>query len=156
MVASLTDKRIQWNHIHHSGHQPKKEFRNIATGLPAKVKPELAKVKTGGSIYVLMANPMRVIPIWNDTKSNDEDEQEFQQQLMDKQPGVVIAEAEDDKDKDDKENDSADQEGNYMPHISQETIDGYIVGIFGHLEEYTRRVHRDTSYSEVAICMRCH
>jgi len=30
-----------------------------------------------------------------------------------------------------------DQEDDYMPYISRETVDGYLVSSIGHLEEYT-------------------
>jgi len=42
-----------------------------------------------------------------------------------------------DEDMDDKDENDEDQEDDYMPYISRETVDGYLVSIIGHLEEYT-------------------
>jgi len=140
-VASLTDEPKQWNPKHPGGHQSAKDHENNHTGRPAKGKPGLAEVKTGGSIYVQMPKVMKAMTISNDSESNEEQEQELKQQPMDKQPVVETGEDEDDgdeddKDKDDKDKDAEDQEDDYMPNISRETVDGYLAVIIGHLEEY--------------------
>jgi len=49
---------------------------NKYTGRPATGKLELAKVKTGGSIYVHMRKVMKPIPISDDSKRNEKEEQE--------------------------------------------------------------------------------
>jgi TATA-binding protein-associated factor Taf7 len=95
----------------------------------------LAKVKTGGSIYVQMPKVMKAITISDDSESDEEQEQESKQQPKDKQP--VVETDEDDDDEDDEDEDEEDQEDDYMPYISRETVDGYLVSIIGHLEEYT-------------------
>jgi len=131
-VASLTDKPKQWNPKHPGGHQSKKDHENIKTGGPAKGKPGLAKVKTGGSIHVPMPKVMKAITISDDSESNEEQEQELKQQPKDKQP---VEETEEDED--DEDEDHEDQEDDYIPYISRETVDGFLVSIIGHLEEYT-------------------
>jgi len=103
----------------------KKDHENKDTGRPGKGKPGLAKVKTGGSIYVQMPQVMKEITISDDSESTEEQGQELKQQPKDKQSVVET-------DKDDKN-----QEDDYMPYISQETVDGYLVSIIGYLEEYT-------------------
>jgi len=126
-VVSLTDKPNQQNPKHSGSHRSKKDHKNKDTGRPAKGKPELAKAKTGASIYVQMPKVMKAITISDDNESNKEQELESQEQLKDKQPVVETDEDEDEKD----------QENDYMPYISWETVDGYLVSIIGHLEEYT-------------------
>jgi hypothetical protein len=124
-VASLTDKPKQRNPEHPGDHRSKKDQENKDTGRPSKGKPGLAKVKTGGSIYVQMPKVMKAITISDDSESDEEQEQESKQQPKDKQPVVETDE------------DEEDQEDDYMPYISRETVDGYLVSIIGHLEEYT-------------------
>ena len=139
-MASLTDKPKQRNPKHPGGHRSKKDHENKDTGRPAKGKPGLGKVKTGGSIYVQMPKVMKAITISDDSESDEEQEQEPKQQPKDKQPVVETDEDEDDKDEDDEDDedeDEEDQEDDYMPYISRETVDGYLVSIIGHLEEYT-------------------
>jgi len=46
-------------------------------------KPGLAKVETGGLIYLRMSKPLKAITIIDDTESNTEQEKELQQQPMD-------------------------------------------------------------------------
>jgi hypothetical protein len=139
-VASLTDKHKQRNPKHPGGHRSKKAHENKDTGRPAKAKPGLAKVKTGGSIYVQMPKVMKAITISDDSESDEKQEQESKQQPKDKQLVVETDEDEDNKDEDDKNDkndDKENQEDDYMPYISRETVDGYLVRIIGHLEEYT-------------------
>ena len=139
-MASLTDKPKQRNPKHPGGHRWKKAHENQDTGRPAKGKPGLAKVNTGGSIYVQMPKVMKAITISDDSESDEEQEQESKQHPKDKQPVVETDEDEDDKDEDDeddKDEDEEDQGDDYMPYISRETVDGYLVSILGHLEEYT-------------------
>ena len=131
-MASLTDKPKQWNPRHPGGHQSKKDHENKDTGRPAKGKPGLAKVKTGGSIYVQMPKVMKATTISDDSESNEKQAQELKQQPKDKQPVV-----ETDEDKDDEDEDHEDQEDNSMPYISRETVDGYLVSIIARVEEYT-------------------
>jgi hypothetical protein len=126
-LASLTDKPKQRNPKHPGGHRSKKDHENKDTGRPAKGKPWWAKVKTGGSISVQMPKLMKAITISDDSESDEEQEQELKHQPKDKQPVVEI-------DEDEYEDD---QEDDFMPYISQETVDGYLVSIIGHLEEYT-------------------
>jgi len=151
-VASLTDKPKQRNPKGSGGHPSKKDHKNQDTGRPAKGKPALAKVKTCCSIYVQMPKVIKAITISDDSESNEEQEQESKQQPKDKQPVVETDKDdddvdEDDEDKDDEDNDDEDeddededdedQEDDYMPFISRETVDGDLVRIIGHLEEYT-------------------
>jgi len=116
------------------GHWSKKDHENNDTGMLAKGKPGLAKVKTGGSIYVQMPKVMKAITISDDSASNEdpEQEQESKQQPKDKRPVVETDKDEEDEDEDDKY-----QEDDYMPYITQGTVDGYLVSIIGHLEKYT-------------------
>jgi hypothetical protein len=134
-VASLTDKPKQRNPKHPGDHQSKKDHENKDTGRLAKGKPGLAKVKPGGSIYVQMPKVMKAITISDDSESDEEQGQESKQQPKDKQP--VVETDEDDDDEDDEDEDEEDQEDDYIPDISRETVDGYLVSIIGHLEEYT-------------------
>jgi hypothetical protein len=102
----------------------------------------LAKVNTGGSIYIHLPKVIKAITISDDSESDEEQEPESKQQPKDKQPVVETDEDEDDKDDDDKDDededeDEEDQEDDYMPYISRETVDGYLVSIIGYLEEYT-------------------
>ena len=46
-------------------------------------------------------------------------------------------EDEDNEDEDNEDEDNKDQEDDFMPNISREIVDGYLVTIIGHLEEYT-------------------
>jgi hypothetical protein len=131
-VASLTKKPKQRNPKHPGGHRSKKDHEKKDTGRPAKGKPGLAKVKTGGSIYVQMAKVMKAITISDDSESDKEPEQESKQHPKNKQ--LMVKTDEDDDNRDDEDED---QEDDYIPYISQETVDGYLVSIIGHLEEYT-------------------
>jgi len=72
MVVSLTDKPNQWNPNHPGGHRTKMDHKNRDIARPAKCKPGLAKVKTGGSIYVQMPKVMKAITISDDSLSNEE------------------------------------------------------------------------------------
>jgi len=56
---------------------------------------------------------------------------------MDKQPVVETGEDNDDEAEDNKDKDDEDQEDDYMPYINREKVDGYLVSMIGHLEEYT-------------------
>jgi hypothetical protein len=101
----------------------------------------LAKVNTGGSIYVQTPKVMKAITISDDSESDEEQEQESKEQPKNKQPVVETDEDEDDKDEDNEDNEDEDEEDqvdDYMPYISRETVDGYLVSIIGHLDEYTR------------------
>jgi hypothetical protein len=49
----------------------------------------------------------------------------------------VVESDENEDDEDDEDEDEEDQEDNLMPYSSRETVDGYLVGIIGHLEEYS-------------------
>ena len=55
----------------------------------------------------------------------------------------------------DEDEDDEDQEDDHMPFISQETVDGYLVSIIGHLEEYNGPQYRDMGLSEEVICRTC-
>lgn len=44
---------------------------------------------------------------------------------------------ESDENEDDKDKDNKDQEDGYMPDISREMVDVYLVSIIGHIEQYT-------------------
>jgi hypothetical protein len=134
-VGSLTDKPRQQNPKHPGGHRSKKDYKNVDTGRPVKGRPGLVMVKTGGSIYVQMPKVVTAIPITNDSESDQQQEQELKQQPKNKQP--VVKTDEDEDDQDDKNEDDEDQENDYIPHISRETVDGYLVSIIWHLEEYT-------------------
>jgi len=134
----------------------KKDHDNNGTGRPAKCKPGLAKVKTGGSSDVQMPKVMKAITISDDSESNDEQEQELKQPPKDTPQVVETDEDEDDEDEDNEDENNEDQEQDYMPYISRETVDGYLVGIIGHLEEYTWPLYRDTGLSEEAIGITCH
>lgn len=57
----------------------------------------------------------------------------------------------DDHEEEDDEDQDEDEEDDYMPHISWETVDGYLVGISGHLEHYPWLAYRDTGLSDEAI-----
>jgi hypothetical protein len=136
----LTDKPKQRNPKHPGGDRSNKAHENKDTGRPAKGKPGLAKFNTGGSSYVQMPKLMKSITISDDSKSDEEQEQQSKQQPKDTQPVVETDEDQDDKDEDDEDDedlDQEDQEDDYMPYISRETVDGYLVSIIGHLEEYT-------------------
>jgi len=150
MVASLTDKPKQRNPNHPRGHRLERDHPNTGTGRPAKGNPWLAKVTTGGSIYVQISKVMKAIAISDDRKSNKEWEQGLKQQPMDKQLVVETDEDEDDKDMDDE-----DEEDEYMPYISRDMVHGYVESIIGHPEEYTWPPYRDTGLSEEAICISC-
>jgi hypothetical protein len=97
-VASLTHKRKQRNPKYPGGHRSKNAHKNQYTGRAAKGKPGLAKVKTGGSIYVQMPKVMKAITISDDSESHEEQEQESNQQPKDKQPVVETDKDEDDED----------------------------------------------------------
>jgi len=71
MVASLTDKPKQRNRKDPGGHQSKKDHENEDTGRPAQGNMGLAKIKTGGSIYVQMPNVINAISISDDCESNE-------------------------------------------------------------------------------------
>jgi len=129
----MTDKPKLWNPKHPGGHRSKKDHENKDTGRPANDKPGLAKVKTGGSIYVQMPKVMKAFTICDDSESDEGQEQESKQQPKDKQPVVESDEDEDDDDDEDED----DQEDDYMPYINRETVVGYPVSMIGHLEEYT-------------------
>jgi hypothetical protein len=133
-MASLTVKPKGRNPKHPGGYRSKKDHEDKDTGRPAKGNPGLAQVKTGGLIYVQMSKVMKAITISDDSESDEDQDQESKQQPKDKQPAVETDEAEDDKDDEDEDED--DQEDDYMPYISGETVDGYLVSIIGHLEEY--------------------
>jgi len=107
MVASLTDKPKQWNPKDPGSHQSKNALGNNDTGRPAKGMPTLAKVETGGSIYVQMPTVRKAITISDDSESNKEQEQELKQQPKDQQPVV-----ETDKDKEDGDDDDDDEDNN--------------------------------------------
>lgn len=121
-MVSLTDKPKQPKHMHDGSHQSKNDHKD--TGRPAKRKPGLPKIKTGGSIYVKMPKLMMAITISDVGVSNEAKEQELKQQLKEKQPVVET------------DDDDEDQKDDSVLHISQETVDGYQVSMIGHLEEY--------------------
>jgi len=83
-VASLTDKPNQRNPKHPGVHRSNKYHKIKDTGRPAKGKPGLAMVKTGGSIYVKMPKVRNAITISDDSETNEELEQESKRQLKDK------------------------------------------------------------------------
>jgi len=116
--------------MHLGGHRSKKAHENQHIHKPAKGKTGLAKVKTGGSIYVQMRKVMKAIIICNDSESDKEQEQESKQQ-PNHNHRVVEA------DEDDEDEDEDDQEDDYTPYISRETVDGYLVSNIEHLEEYS-------------------
>jgi len=134
-MASLSDERKQRNPKHPGGHRSKKDHEDKATGRPAKGKQGLAKVKTGGSIYVQLPKVMTAITTSDDSKCNEEQEQELKQQPKDEQPVVETDDDEHDDDENYEDKVNEDQEDDYMPYISWETVDGYLVSIIGHLEE---------------------
>ena len=115
----------------------------------------MAKVKPGGLINVQMPKVMKVITISDDGESNEEQQQELKERPMEKHQVVEICDREDDEDEDDKGKDNEDQEDNNTPYISRETVDGYLVSIIGHLEEYTWPPDRATGLSEEVICITC-
>ena len=122
-MASLTDKPKQRNPKQPGGHRSKKAHENKDTGRPAKGKPGLAKVKTGGAIYIQMPKVMKAITISDDSESNEEQEQKSKQQPKDQQPVVETDEDEDNEvedDVDDEDQDEEDQEDDYLPYISRE------------------------------------
>ena len=143
-MAPLTDKGKQQNPKHRGGHLSKKDHAIIDTGSRAMCTPRLGKVKTGGSIYIQMPKVKKAITISDDSESNEEQEQESKQQPKDKQPEVETNKDKDDEDEeadkdddDDEDEQEEDGEEDYMPNISRDTVDGYVVSIIGHLEEYT-------------------
>jgi len=106
-VASLTDKPKQRNPKDPGGHQSKNALGNNDTGRPAKLMPTLAKVITGGSIYVQMPTVRKAITISGDSQSNEEQEHELKQQPQDIQPVVETDKGEnDDGEDDDHEHDN--------------------------------------------------
>jgi hypothetical protein len=78
-VVSLADKPNQRNLNHPGGHWSKTAHKNKDTDRPAKGKPELAKIKTGGSIYVQTPKVMKAITISDERESDEEQEQESKQ-----------------------------------------------------------------------------
>lgn len=134
MVGSLTDKPKQRNTNHPGGHLSIKSHQNNDNGMPAQSKLVMAKVKSGGSIYVQMLKQMKAITISDDRESNVEQEQVIKLQPNNKWPVVEPDEDEDDQDDDE---DEADQEDDFMLYISRETVDDDLVCIIGHREEYT-------------------
>jgi hypothetical protein len=129
-VASLTEKLKHQNSKHPGGHQLTEDPENEGTSRPAKGKPGLVKVKTGGLIHLQIPKVMKPITICDDSGSNKMQEQVLKQQPKEKQP--VVKTDQHDEDKDDK-----DRKYDHMPYISREAVDGYIVSTLGHVEEYT-------------------
>jgi len=71
-VGPLTDKPKQRNPKHRGGHRSKKAHENKDTGRPPNDKPGLAKVNTGGSIYVQLPKVMNAITISDGSESDEE------------------------------------------------------------------------------------
>jgi len=146
-MASRTDQPNQRNPKHPGGHQSKKDHMHKDTGSPAMGKPGLAMVKTGGSIYVQMPDVMKAITISIDSNSIEEQERNLKQRPKHNQLLVETYKYEDDKGEDDEDRDREkedrqdesdnDQEDSYMPYISWETADGYLVSVIGQVGEYT-------------------
>ena len=152
-MASLTDKLKRRNPTQPGCHQSKKDHENKDTGRPVKGKPGLAKVKTGGSIYVQMAKVIKAITSSDNGESDEMQEQQSKQQPKDKQ--LVVETDKDQDDQDDQDEDEEDQEDDSMPYISLETVDGYPVSIIRHLEEHTSPPYKDTALSEEVSYITC-
>jgi len=95
---------------------------------------------------------MQATTIFDDSKSNKEQKQELIQQLMDKKPVVETGEEKDDGDEDYEAMYADDQEDDYMPYISRETVDGYLVSIIGLWEQYCWPPHWNPGLWEEGIC----
>ena len=131
-MALLNNKLNQQDMKHSPCHQSKKRHKIVVTGSPAKGKQRLAKVQTGDSDYVQMRDAIKAISIGHDSKSNEEHEQELKQQPMDKHLVVKT-----DQNEGDKEENDVELKDDNMPHISQESVDGYLLSVIGHLVDYT-------------------
>lgn len=84
-MVPVTGKSKQRNPKHSGRHQLKMDYQTTGTGRSAKRKPELAMVKTCGSIYVIMKEVLKAITGSDKSESNEEQEPLLGPELKDNQ-----------------------------------------------------------------------